>query len=62
MILVLHLKLFIEISMIFDNEDDIFIFSKNVRKFRASRENKFEAKYQLNSLKKYYEIYANASN
>ena len=35
--------------MIFDNEDDIFIFSKNVRKFRASRENKFEAKYQSNS-------------
>jgi len=28
----------------------------------ASRENKFEAKYQLNSLKKYYEIYTNASN
>ena len=51
--------------MIFDNEDDIFIFSKNVRKFRASRENKFEAKYQSNSHKKYYEIstiYTNASN
>ena len=37
--------------MIFDNEDDIFIFSKNVWKFEASRENKFEAKYQSNSLK-----------
>ena len=48
--------------MIFDNEDDIFIFSKNVWKFGASRENKFEAKYQSNSHKKYYEIYTNASN
>ena len=31
---------FIPVSRIFDNENDIFIFSKNVRKSSASRENK----------------------
>ena len=36
MIWVLLLKTFIPVSKIFDNEDDIFIFSRNVRKSRAS--------------------------
>jgi len=37
MISELFLKTFIPVSRIFDNEDDIFIFSRNVRKSRASK-------------------------
>ena len=45
MIRELLLKPFVPVSRIFDNEDDIFMFLKNVRKSSASRENKFKAKY-----------------
>jgi len=31
------LKTFIPVSIIFDNEDDIFIFSRNVRKSSGSK-------------------------
>ena len=41
MIKELLLKTFIPVSRIFDNEDDIFIFSRNVRKSSAS-ENYFK--------------------
>ena len=41
MIWELLLQPFIPVSRIFDNEDDIFIFSRNVQKSCASRENNF---------------------
>ena len=41
MIRKLLLKTFIPVSRIFNNEDDIFIFSRNFRKSSASREKKF---------------------
>ena len=50
MIWELLLKTFIPVSKIFDNEDDIFIISRNVRKSSAS-ENYFKKQNQ-----KYYEI------
>ena len=50
MICELLLKTFIPVSRIFDNEDDIFIFSRNVQKSSAS-ENYFKKQNQ-----KYYEI------
>ena len=46
------MKAFIPVSRIFDNEVDIFVFSRNVRKSSASRENK----YVSDIIKKYYEI------
>ena len=45
------MKIFIRVLRIFDNED-IFVFSRNVRKSSASRENK----YVIDIIKKYYEI------
>ena len=30
------MKTFISVARVFDNEDDIFMFSRNVRKFSAS--------------------------
>ena len=44
------MKKFIPVSKIFDNEDDIFIFSRNVRKSSAS-ENNLKKQNQ-----KYYEL------
>ena len=49
MIWELLLETFIPASRIFDNEDNIFIFSRNVRKFSASENN-------LKKNQKYYEI------
>ena len=49
MIWELILKTFIPVSRIFDNEDDIFIFSRNVRKSNASEN-------YLKKNQKYYEI------
>ena len=46
---VITLSIFIPVSGIFDNEDDIFIFSRNVRKSSASK-NYFKKN------QKYYEI------
>jgi len=51
MIWELLLKTVIPVPSIFDNEDDIFIFSRNVRKSSAS-ENYFKKKQN----QKYYEI------
>ena len=45
------MKIFILVLRIFDNED-IFVFSRNVRKYSASRENK----YVSDIIKKYYKI------
>ena len=50
MICELRLKTFIPVSRIFDNEDDVFIFSRNVRKSSASEN------YLKKQNQKYYEI------
>ena len=58
MIWELLLKTFIPVSRIFDNEDDIFIFSRNVRKSSAS-ENSLK-KNKIKNIMKYL-LYTNAS-
>ena len=50
MISELLLKTFIPVSKIFDNEDDIFILSRNVRKSSASEN------YLKKQNQKYYEL------
>ena len=53
----LLLKTFIPVSRIFDNEDDIFIFSRNVRKSSPSE---LLFKKQNKNIMKYL-LYTNAS-
>jgi len=58
MIWELLLKTFVPVSRIFDNEDDIFIFSRNVRKSSASEN--YLKKNKIKNIMKYL-LYTNAS-
>ena len=51
MIWELLLKIFIPVSRIFDNEDDVFIFSRNVRKSNASEN--YLKKNKIKNIMKY---------